>query len=419
MVIERPLDWRTKGLPPSAEGLTGPEIGRLGLSLLAGDLMMPSAIIREEALADNIREMQAFADRNGALLCPHGKTSMSPELLRRQLEAGAWGITAATAHHVRVYRRLGIERILLANQLVGRTDLDFVISEIARDPSFDFFCLVDSADGAALLVEAVERVASARPVQVLIETGLEGGRSGVRSTAEALALARAVAAQPRLALRGVETFEGIRQARPDARLEAADMIDLALIAAHDIAAEGLFAEGEVLISAGGSGFLDLCAAKLPGRIGGQPVRRVIRPGCYVTHDSGLYARLTGPGGSRLPGLPKLEHALEVWGTVLSLPEPRLAIVGAGKRDLSYDVEPPRPLWVHRPPGEGPPNEATDMTVVAMWDQHLSLSAPDGRLAVGDLVGFGISHPCATFDRWTALLTVDGAHRVTGAVTTLF
>ena len=55
----------------------------------------------------------------------------------------------------------------------------------------------------------------------------------------------------------------------------------------------------------------------------------------------------------------------------------------------------------------------------MWDQHLSLRDPPGILSVGDLVGFGISHPCATFDRWRALFRIDSAYRVTGTVTTLF
>ena len=133
-----PLDWRIKGLPPEAEGRTPAEIAALRLSLLDGDLMMPAAILIEEALRHNIAGMQAFADRTGARLCPHGKTSMSPELFGMQLEAGAWGLTAATAHHVRVYRRLGIGRILLANPLVGRTDIGCILDEIASDSRFDF-----------------------------------------------------------------------------------------------------------------------------------------------------------------------------------------------------------------------------------------------------------------------------------------
>ncbi|HWT13181.1 MAG TPA: amino acid deaminase [Allosphingosinicella sp.] len=417
----RRLDWRTKGLPPSAEGLTPAELGGFGLSLLGGELMMPVALLREAALRHNLAEMQAFADRSGARLCPHGKTSMSPELFAMQRSAGAWGMTAATAHHVRIYRRLGIDRVFLANVLAHRADIDFVLGEIARDPAFDFYCLADSPEGVALLAEAAaERLSGARPLQLLVETGVAGGRSGARSVAAALAVARAIVeAGPRLALRGVETFEGIGQARTGARAEAAGMIDLALAAAQAIAEQGLFADGTVLLSAGGSAFLDLCAAALPAAIARRPVERVIRPGCYVTHDSGLYERLTKPSGTSLPGLPDLRPALEVWGAVLSLPEPGLAIVGAGKRDLSFDVEPPIPLWRHRSGQGGLPTSIGGAKVVSLWDQHLSLATGGTELAVGDLVGFGISHPCATFDRWSALFLVDEGYRVTGAVTTLF
>lgn len=413
------LDWTCKGLPPAAEGCTGADLGALGLDLLAGDLMMPAAVIREAALASNIAAMQAFADRIGAHLCPHGKTSMSPELFRMQIEAGAWGMTAATAHHVRIYRRLGIGRILLASQLAARADVDWVLDELERDPAFDFYCLADSAEAVDLLADAAERRRLRRPLQLLVETGFPEGRAGARGLGEALAVARRIAASPRLALRGIETFEGIRQTRADARLEALEMLDLAVAAAEAMVREDLAGDGPLLFSAGGSAFLDLCAERLPREISGRRVEKVIRPGCYVTHDHGLYERLTHPGGARPHGLPKLEPALEVWGAVLSLPEPGLGIVGLGKRDVSSDLELPQPILMHRPGGAGPPRCAEGLSTRALWDQHASLSCPAGALAVGDLVGFGISHPCATFDRWRALLTVDADYRVTGAVTTIF
>lgn len=407
---ERPLvDWRTKGLPPLAEGLAPDALGALGLSLLEGDLMMPAALIGEAALIHNIAAMQAFARESAVHLCPHGKTHMSPELIGMQLAAGAWGMTAATAHQVRIYRRLGVRRIFLANQLAGRADVDFVLAELAADPAFDFYCLVDSAQGAQLLAEAARE--APRPLQLLIECGAAGGRAGVRGVDEAVRLARRIAAAPSLALRGVEAFEGISQASLDARGRAAAILDAAVAAADAIAAERLFADGPALLSAGGSAFLDLCAATLPAQLGGRPVERVIRPGCYVTHDHGIYARLARA--------PELRPALEVWGVVLSLPEPGLAIVGAGKRDLSFDAGPPQPLWLHRPGEEAGPRPAQGMHVDSLWDQHLSLAGATDDLAVGDLVGFGISHPCATFDRWRALLLVDARYRVTGAVTTLF
>ncbi|HEX8643356.1 MAG TPA: alanine racemase [Allosphingosinicella sp.] len=402
------LDWRCKGLPAAAEGLTGAEIGRLGLCLT--DMMMPVALLREKALAHNIAAMQAFADGIGARLAPHGKTSMSPELFAMQMDAGAWAMTAATAHHVRVYRRLGARRIFLANQLAARADLDWILGELARDPEFDFYCLADSEEGVRLLRAAAEAARAPRPVQLLVETGFAGGRAGVRDLGGALAVARAAAAAaPWLALRGVETFEGVRQAGPDARAEASAMIALAAATAEAIVREGLTGDGPILLSAGGSAFLDLCAAQLPAEIASRPVAKIIRPGCYVTHDHGLYEELARG--------PALVPALEVWAPVLSIPEPGFAIAGLGKRDVSFDAGLPRAIRVHRP-GAGA-QTAEGLSTVSLWDQHLGLACSPGSLRVGDLVGFGISHPCATFDRWRALFLADANDRITGAVTTVF
>jgi D-serine dehydratase len=398
------LDWRCKGAPGRAEGLTSVELGALGLDL--GEMMMPAALLREAALEHNIAAMQAFADSLGARLCPHGKTSMSPELFAMQLAGGAWGLTAATMHHVRVYRGCGVGRVLLANQVAAKADLDWLAGELARDPAFDFYCLVDSRDGVDLLASA------GRPIQLLIETGVAGGRTGARTVEQALDVARY--AVGRLAVRGVETFEGVRQSREGARGEAGAMIDLATSAAEAMAGAGLFADGPVILSAGGSAFLDLCAAGLPSVIGARAVEKVIRPGCYVTHDHGLYEGLVRPG---LKGVPALRPAIEVWGAVQSLPEPGVAIVGIGKRDVSHDSGLPRPIRVRR--RSGGESSAVGFEVIAIWDQHASLACPEGALAFGDLVGFGISHPCATFDRWRALFTVDDADRITGFVTTIF
>ncbi|HZF94288.1 MAG TPA: alanine racemase [Allosphingosinicella sp.] len=409
------LDWRCKGLPARAEGLTGAEIGALGLSLTGGDMMMPVAILRERALRHNVAAMQAFADGMGANLAPHGKTSMSPELFAMQMDAGAWGLTAATAHHVRVYRQLGIRRVFLANQLVAPADIVWILGELARDPEFDFYCLVDSVETVRLLAAAAEAAGTPRPVQVLVETGTAGGRTGARDLTAAVEVARAAsAASPWLALRGVETFEGVRPTSGESRPEAFSMIGLAVSAAEAIAHEDLLADGALLLSAGGSAFLDLCAAGLPAELAGRRVEKIIRPGCYVTHDHGVYAATVRPG---VRGVPRLQPALEVWAVIQSLPEPGLAIVSLGKRDISYDAGLPRPIRVHRP-GEGE-RPAAGLAAVTLWDQHASLADPAGTLRVGDLVGLGISHPCTTFDRWRALFLADDADRITGAVTTIF
>ena len=83
--------------------------------------------------------MQAFVAQSRVVIAPHGKTTMSPQLFRRQMADGAWAITVATAHQLQVARSFGFQRIILANQLVGRQAIRYVLAELERDPGFDFY----------------------------------------------------------------------------------------------------------------------------------------------------------------------------------------------------------------------------------------------------------------------------------------
>lgn len=439
---DAPLPATLKGLSPLAVGRPLADLGTLGLELLRGDLPLPVAVLKESALAHNLAWMQAFAQRSGVLLCPHGKTTMSPELFARQLQAGAWGLTAATASQVRSCRQWGVPRVLLANQLVDPGSIGVVWQELLADPGFDFLCLVDSLQGLALLQQALARQPLPRPLQVLLEVGVPGGRTGVRTLDEGLALGRALRqAAPGIALRGVEAFEGVVPAGSSAddepghaRAELAvhTLLDTLAQLARQGCDEGWFAPGPVLLSAGGSAFFDLVAgvrAQLPA---GRELQVVLRAGCTLTHDSLHYARLQARMRQRSAALwgsgPGLRNALEVWACVQALPEPGLAICNLGKRDISYDMELPQPLWWHRAGlHDAPQPVSPQIRVTALNDQHAYLrwdatgaaagDAPAWR--VGDLVGFGVAHPCTTFDKWPLLHVVDDAYRVLSGVRTCF
>ena len=426
-----PLPATLKGLSSRAVGQALSSLGGLGLSLLAGDLPLPVAVLRESALAHNLAWMSAFAQRNGVRLCPHGKTTMSPQLFARQLQAGAWGMTAATASHVRTYRQFGVQRVLLANQLIGRANFDLVFDEIEADPGFDFFCLIDSLAGLAEMQAALARRPLARPLQVLLEVGVAGGRCGVRTWEEGAQLGRALrAAAPAIALRGVEAFEGIARGSDEAGIELAvhSLLDTVADLARTGCEEAWFAPGEIILTAGGSAFFDMAAAVLGALPREADLQVVLRSGCYLSHDSLHYERMQARMRQRAGALwgrgPGLRNALEVWASVQSVPEPTRAICGLGKRDISYDMGLPQPLWWFRPglhtePQAAPPS----LRVSALNDQHayVDSSSPGADMPwrVGDLVGFGVGHPCTTFDKWPLLYTVDEGLRVVGGVATYF
>jgi len=185
-------------------------------------------------------------------------------------------------------------------------------------------------------------------------------------------------------------------------------------ATRALAAAGLL-PGEVIVTAGGSAFFDLVADELGGGwLPGHRLRVILRSGAYVSHDDGLYQARTP--FTRMPGT--LEAALEVWAQVTSVPEPGLAIAGLGKREAPYDAGLPVPLRVRR--ADGSAALADGLAVTQFNDHHAFLSVPAGStLAPGDLICFGISHPCTAFDKWPVIPVVDDGYRVTGLIRTYF
>jgi D-serine dehydratase len=424
--LQSPIDWTLKSSPPAPGGaLRVTDVPSQGWNLLREDLVFPCAVLKQSALRHNSLWMRRYLAATGALIAPHGKTSMAPQLFDMQLRDGAWAMTAATAAHVRVYRRFGVSRILMANQLIGRQNIAVVLDELRRDPAFDFYCLVDSEDGIAILEEAIAAAPIGRRLQVLVEVGIEGGRTGARSVESAVAVARRAAASPYLSLRGVECFEGI--IRGGEQLAGDDAIKALTRTMGQVARAGvdenLFAPGPVILTAGGSAFFDIVARDLGGVDIGRATQVVIRSGCYLTHDSGFYRDLLADLLRRDPAakaLGDLQPALELWTTVQSRPEPDRVVVSLGKRDAPYDVRLPTPLFWFRAGMAAPQALSDNYLVVRLDDQHGYMSIPpDGHLRVGDLIGLGVSHPCGAFDRWPVLFILDDDYNVTSAVKTYF
>jgi len=414
----------TKGLPIT-EPLRQGALGVQGWNVLRADTSFPVAVLKTSALQHNLAWMRDFCARHGALLAPHGKTTMCPQLFGAQLANGAWGMTLASAAQVQVAHRFGVRRVLLANQLVARADIHSMLHLLHDDPDFELYALADSVAGVERLSQAASGLA--RPLPLLVEMGIPGKRAGCRSIDDAMAVARAIFDAPGLALAGIEGYEGLLVSHD----RAADVVAVAAFVAQLVAlarradAEGLFGCAEVLLSAGGSAYFDLVARGLGGVDGlSRPVKAILRSGCYLTSDHGSYHRLLAELDAREQRPGGLRPALEVWSMVQSRPEPTLAILSMGKRDASYDIDLPIPLAAQRPGASGPVALPDGCSIVKMNDQHAYLQLPAGHpvcgaLAVGDLVGCGISHPCTTFDKWPLLLAVDDDYHVRYGVNTFF
>ncbi|MEU1255620.1 amino acid deaminase [Streptomyces chartreusis] len=415
-LAEERVDHRFKGLPPDADGLTVAQLAAQRRNLFTGGFATPVLALSAERLEHNLDLMETYATRHGLAFAPHGKTSMAPQLFQRQIEHGAWGITLAVPHQVRVARAYGTERIFLANELVDAAALRWIAAELTADPAFRLVCYVDSVRGVELMDAALRDTGATRPVDVVVELAAgEGARTGIRTEAECAAVADAVAGVSTLRLAGVAGYEGeVPQANPE-RVHAWLRRLVSLAVEFDKA--GRFAGlEEIVVSAGGSAWFDAVAdefAEIPEL--SVPVLKLLRSGAYVSHDDGHYRKLTP--FNRVPQEGSLEPAFRLWTQVVSRPSPEQAFVNAGKRDAAYDLDLPFAQVVRRDGAERP---ATGISVTALSDQHAWLATTgEADLEVGDWLGMGLSHPCTSFDKWQLIPVAEADGTVVDYIRTFF
>ena len=415
-----------KSFPLNSEPLTSQGIAARQWNLLADDLAYPLAVLNRPALSHNLAWMQAYAQRKRVHLAPHGKTTMSPELFRLQLEAGAWGLTFATIFQLGIGVKAGVRKAIIANQVLAAVDLAGLRSLLQVHGDLQVWFLVDSLAQLQLIEQWVVSQPAFKPFDVLLEIGVAGKRTGCRTQQEALALAQAMHQSTAVRLCGVECYEG-NAAQCDNDFDVAAVSDLVrrvLDIAHACDAQQLFAMDTILLTAGGSAVFDLVLPLLTGSGLSKPVEGVLRSGCYITHDHGHYQRYLNLVQQREGLQDSLRPALEVWTLVQSVPEPGLAFLTCGRRDISYDIELPMPqrlarAGVHRMDQvvATPP----DWRITALNDQHAYLQFDPAGLVpvVGDRVVLGLSHPCTTFDKWRWMVVAEDDGLVTGAIHTCF
>jgi D-serine dehydratase len=419
------IDASAKGFPHGRATLRRSQIGAQGWNVLAGDLPLPLAVVKRDEVAHNIGWMRRYCEGAGVDIAPHGKTTMSPQLFREQLDAGAWGLSFATVTQAGVGVASGARRCLIANQVFGDVDLAGIAALKAAHAGLRVVFLLDSLEQLALIETWHAGQVGADAFEVLLEIGVAGGRTGVRDHASALELANAASGSPAVRLAGIECYEGLGvtgdsaadQPRTDALMQR--VREIALHADRESLFDG--EGGEIIVSAGGSAVFDLVATELRPALS-RPVRALLRSGCYITHDHGFYRRMLSAVGTRLGCSDTLHAAIEVWAAVQSLPEPGLAILAVGKRDISYDLDLPVPigfcargaLHAEASPGGWRITGLNDQHAYLRWDGE-----PPRALHVGDRVALGISHPCTTFDKWRWLPVIDAQYRVVDALVTCF
>jgi len=419
------LSTTIRGIP-LVDGLPAEDIGSQRWSPARGDLALPALTFDERTFAANRDLFLQWCESACVSVAPHAKTPMSPERARSLRAAGAWGTTVAKVQQAAVLLSQGERRLLLANEIGGLAAGRRLGTLLRAYPDVEFHAFADSPAAVAALAEAA-RVAGRSELSVLVELG--AGRAGARDRAAIEATIAAVLAADRLELGGVATYEGAA-ATPDSD---ETMRAIAALMERTIETFALMRavapRRPLIIRAGGSTSFDVVARALaPVAQADGNATVILRSGALFFADHGIYARafaeIDRRGGLLIKGTQRsaaesFRPALTLWAEVMSRPETGLAIAGFGMRDASFDQGLPVPLRVFRDGVEQQGLVAT-LSVTRLNDQHAFLSvAPDSALAVGDIIAFGISHPCTCLDRWRVILGLDAEGIVTRALPTQF
>ncbi len=342
-------------------------------------LPTPSVLVDRPRLEANLREMQSHCDRHGVELRPHIKTHKMVEVARRQLAAGARGLTCAKLGEAEAMLPSGVRSLFVAHSLVDPGQAPRVAALAGQLD--DFRVAVTSEAHVAALARVAAAAGRKLAVMLALDTGL--GREGVRDAAAANRTAAAVARSGRLELRGCYTHEGHFYGIPPAELpaKAAELVER-LAALRDGIDRSLELWPGCSVSA------RLIAAAGAGRV------QAVRPGAYPFGDLSL-TRMT-----RVMAADAV--ALHVLATVVDKPEPGLALIDAGSKTFSSDRTP-----------DGLSALATDgrdLAVARVNEEHgyLRGSAVD-QVEIGERILFTPAHVCTVVNLTdTVVVTEAGA-----------
>lgn len=398
-----------KGMPIDSQGKSIKDFLATDKHLFTADFQFPIMVLRDSAIEHNILRMASYCKSLDFELAPHVKTPMAPKIAKRQIEAGAWGLTIANFNQAAIMLASGFTRLIIGNQVMEPTSIA-EIAKINGSGSGEIIFYLDSIVGLEIAQKAIEKIPNAK-LYVFMEIGAPGGRAGIRDLGLLSNILTEIGKYDRIFVRGVSGFEG---AVPDGDRQG-DGIEKIRVFLRQIVAAATITKpyvrgGKIIISAGGSSYFDYVAEEF-AKYDGEAVL-LLRSGGYVSHDHIHYEDLYP-----FIGLSKSERfypALELWSRVLSVPEPNLAILNFGKRDAGNDLDEPLPILKFD--GKPVPFQGK---IRMLNDQHAFMEITPGSVVVGDVIGCGISHPCTNFDKWRLLPLVDDNYQIIDLINTYF
>jgi D-serine dehydratase len=398
------IEFKYKGFPIDSYGKTLEQFLATKPNLFTSNFQFPIMVLKESALNNNIAQMMSFCNSVKAELAPHVKTTMSPQLAKMQIAAGASALTVANFWQASIFLKFGFKKMIIANEVLDPMAIA-AIAKINKLKQAEIIFYVDSI----LALEIIQKHTPSEGEQNLfIEIGTENGRGGVRELSLVEQLAQRIKADKRLNLIGVTGFEG---AVPDAARGRRGEKKISKFCQKIVAAAELAypykSDQPFVISAGGSAYFDIVARELNKFE--KPRRLLLRSGGYITHDHKYYEEIYPFALSDRSFKP----AIEVWAQVISKPEKDFGVLNLGKRDIGNDLHNPIPIKSY----DGQV-KSFSAVIEKLNDQHGYLrTSADFQLA--QLIGLGISHPCTTFDKWRLVPLVNDNYDVVDCLQTFF
>jgi D-serine deaminase-like pyridoxal phosphate-dependent protein len=339
-------------------------LGACLMSDLAGQpleaLDTPRLLIDLDVLDRNLAFLQDACRRHGKDLRVHFKSLKCGSLARYLADRGVDRFLCAKLNEAEVLVDAGIADVLVANQVVGPVKLAR-LARLAKRARLS--ACVDDADNVTQMGEAARAGGAELGVLVEVDTGM--ARCGVEPGEPALALARAVVAQPGLRFAGLQGYDGHLQLladRDEKRARCHAGLDSLLATRRLLEQHGIAVE---LVTGAGTGTWEFAAE--------HPALTELQPGSFLLMDAAYHAVR-----------PEFGCALSVLATVVSR-RPAWYVLDAGSKAISQDFG--KPLVRDR----------SEEKVMKLSEEHTKVEDGGRGPKVGQRREVYPAHCCATMN----------------------
>jgi D-serine dehydratase len=423
-----PLTANLRGVPTDELPLKASDVAQLELSPADGRMNLPLLSLDIPTYEANRSAMLRVCKENACKIAPHAKTPMSPVLARDLVEHGAWGPSVADLRQADAMLRHRLQRVLIANEIGGRAAAQRLATLLRRYPDSQVFLFIDSTKMLSALGDIWKQDAELPVLRLLIDVGCGRGGTNSQGEVEALLQGHSKIAEPRFILAGVACYEGTAN-RPDAT-----ELDVALTELFNRTHKTLGAvraavgpDQPLILSAGGSSLFDEVISRCSPIL--QDVENcalLLRSGaCFFSDHGPIRDRLRAVASRKLLSerscseiATAFSPALRLWAEVLSAGSNQNVICGVGLRDVAHDQGLPVPVALWRDGAKLAHLEGAAETL-RLNDQHAFVRVTDVTVDIGDVIEFGIRHPCTTIDKHDLIYGLNSDGKVVAVLRTFF